>query len=316
MFDHKPENPRHLNAPSGRHGGATLMIRRCTNCATLVAPMTKTCSSCRATTLDWVPSTGTGSIVSWKVAHHPSNIGTWEQSTVAIVELDDGPWIYSTIDGELPPPSDQPIRVRYEPDPPEDQFPVFTIDTTDPRPPHATTPPANAPNNPQPVTSPATHTTHDPGWVRSSMTYCDFLAANKSLDTDARSVVEFAIQRAPSGGASAGELLVAFGVTRWRFVQMVREALAQRPGDTRDARTLKRNLLDSLSWAWRPTPTPWPPTSPASTTLMHVSLCCKEIRQQARRQTGCPAEQPVPTLAVKVEMRASPRRLTTRVYFR
>ncbi|WP_429455066.1 Zn-ribbon domain-containing OB-fold protein [Nocardia sp. GP40] len=217
--------------------------------------MASTCSSCRATTLDWVPSSGTGSIVSWKVAHHPSNTGTWEQSTVAIVELDDGPWIYATIDGELPPPSDQPIRVRYEPDPPEDRFPVFTID---PRSPNGTTPPdrarANDPNSPQSTTSPATHTTHDPGWVRSSMTYCEFLAANKSLDTDARSVVEFAIRRAASGGASAGELLVAFGVTRWRFVQMIREALVQRPSDTRDARTLKRNLLDSLSWAWRAYP--------------------------------------------------------------
>ncbi|MFE3259815.1 hypothetical protein, partial [Nocardia sp. NPDC059229] len=81
-----------------------------------------------------------------------------------------------------------------------------------------------------------------------------FLAANKSLDTTARSVVEFAIRRAPSGGASAGELLVAFGVTRWRFVQMIREALTQTPSDTRDARTLKRNLLDSLSWAWRAYP--------------------------------------------------------------
>lgn len=251
MLDYKLENPRH-------HGGTTLMIRRCTDCATLVAPMTNACSSCRATTLDWVPSSGTGSIVSWKVAHHPSNTGTWEQSTVAIVELDDGPWIYSTIYGELPPPSDQPIRVRYEPDPPEDRFPVFTIDTTIPRTQDNSTPPDSAPandtNSPQSVMSSATHTTHDPGWVRSSMTHCDFLAANKSLDTAARSVVEFAIRRAPSGGASAGELLVAFGVTRWRFVQMIREALVQRPSDTRDARTLKRNLLDSLSWAWRAYP--------------------------------------------------------------
>ncbi|MET8873203.1 OB-fold domain-containing protein [Nocardia sp. NPDC004604] len=254
MFDHKPENPRHVNDASERHGGATLMIRHCTDCATLVAPMTNACSSCRSTTLDWVPSSGTGSIVSWKVAHHPSNAGTWEQSTVAIVELDDGPWIYSTIDGELPPPSDQPIRVRYEPDPPADRFPVFAIDTTDPRRPHGTTPPANDPKSPQSTTSLATHTTHALEWVRSSMTHCDFLAATKSLNTDARSVVEFAIRRAPSGGASAGELLVAFGVTRWRFVQMIREALVQRPGDTRDARTLKRNLLDSLSWAWRAYP--------------------------------------------------------------
>ncbi|MEU1205653.1 hypothetical protein [Nocardia sp. NPDC005825] len=182
--------------------------------------------------------------MSWKVTHHPSSTGTWEQSTVGIVELDDGPWIYSTIDGELPPTSDQPIRVRYEPDPPEDRFPVFTIDTTDPQ----------SPDNATPA-----HTTDAPEWVRSSITHCDFLAATKSLDTNAKSVVEFAIRRAPSGGASAGEVLVAFGVTRWRFVQMIREALVQRPSDTRDARTLKRNLLDSLSWAWHA----YPDSSPA-----------------------------------------------------
>ncbi|MFE3985895.1 Zn-ribbon domain-containing OB-fold protein [Nocardia tengchongensis] len=131
MFDHKLENPRDVSDPTVRHGGPILMIRRCTDCATLVGPLTNACSSCRATTLDWVPSSGAGSIVSWKEAYHRSNTGTWEPSTVAIVELDDGPLLYSMIDSELPPPSDQPIRVRYEPDPPEDRFPVFVIDTTD-----------------------------------------------------------------------------------------------------------------------------------------------------------------------------------------
>ncbi|MFD7845360.1 Zn-ribbon domain-containing OB-fold protein [Nocardia sp. NPDC059764] len=256
MFDHKPESPRHAGDPAGRHNGPTLMIRRCPDCTTLVGPMTNTCPSCRSTTLDWVPSSGTGSIVSWKVAHHPSSTGTWEQSTVGIVELDDGPWIYSTIDGELPPTSDQPIRVRYEPDPPEDRFPVFTLD---PQSADSATPPAEDPNSPPSTTPAAAHTTDAPEWVRSSITHCDFLAATKSLDTNAKSVVEFAIRRAPSGGASAGEVLVAFGVTRWRFVQMIREALVQRPSDTRDARTLKRNLLDSLSWAWHA----YPDSSPA-----------------------------------------------------
>ncbi|WP_433685973.1 hypothetical protein [Nocardia sp. CA-119907] len=64
-------------------------------------------------------------------------------------------------------------------------------------------------------------------------------------------MIKFAIKWAPFGGASTGELLATFGVDRWRFAQMIREALHPRAGDRRDVRALKRSLLDLLTWAWR-----------------------------------------------------------------
>ncbi|MFE3001708.1 hypothetical protein ACFXG4_42860 [Nocardia sp. NPDC059246] len=74
------------------------------------------------------------------------------------------------------------------------------------------------------------------------------------MDADARSVINFAFRWAPFGGAPADELLVTFGVNRWRLIQMIRQALLPRAGDRRDARALKRNLLDAVTWAWRAYP--------------------------------------------------------------
>ncbi len=64
-------------------------------------------------------------------------------------------------------------------------------------------------------------------------------------------VVEFAIHRAPFGGASSGDLFIAFGVERRRFVEMVQEGLRFRRGDNQDLRWLKGKLLEALLPAWR-----------------------------------------------------------------
>jgi hypothetical protein len=55
------------------------------------------------------------------------------RSTIAIVALDEGPWMYTTIDGEIPPSSQRPVRVRFQATPRADRFPVFAI-SSDPRP--------------------------------------------------------------------------------------------------------------------------------------------------------------------------------------
>ncbi len=135
MHPHEPAKPQRVSDTTEQHGRTTLMIRRCINCAKLLAPLTTTCSKCQSATLDWVPSSGEGSIVSWKVVHRPKSGSSveWETSTIAIVELDDGPWVYTTIEGALPPPSDQPVRVRFQPKPNGDRFPMFTTHTADER---------------------------------------------------------------------------------------------------------------------------------------------------------------------------------------
>ncbi|MFF0457777.1 hypothetical protein [Nocardia africana] len=74
------------------------------------------------------------------------------------------------------------------------------------------------------------------------------------MDSDAKTVIMFAIRWAPFGGAPAEELMITFGVTRWRFLHMIRQALRPRAGDRKDARTVKRHLLEVVNWSWHAYP--------------------------------------------------------------
>lgn len=118
---------------SGSAGPATaervagvLMIRRCAGCDRLFAPLTVDCSACAVSDLEWVPSAGTGSILSWRVVERGVT-GTAAPLTIAIVELDEGPWVYASIEGRIPVAPCGPVRVRFEPCPQEDRFPVFAV---------------------------------------------------------------------------------------------------------------------------------------------------------------------------------------------
>jgi hypothetical protein len=71
------------------------------------------------------------------------------------------------------------------------------------------------------------------------------------MNADVEPVVEFAIRWAPFGGASAGDMLVGFGVGRQRFVQMFQVGLRPRETDSPEIRWRKLALLDALTAAWR-----------------------------------------------------------------
>jgi uncharacterized OB-fold protein len=128
MYQRDPKHTGNVgDAPSGRRE-ATLMIRRCECCGRLLAPLFDACSSCRSADLAWVPSSGTGSVVSWRVLQCAANPrAEVERSTIAIVELDEGPWLYTTIHGELPPSSFEPVRVRFRARSRGARFPVFAV---------------------------------------------------------------------------------------------------------------------------------------------------------------------------------------------
>ncbi|AOW92661.1 hypothetical protein BFN03_08030 [Rhodococcus sp. WMMA185] len=112
-----------------------LMIQRCSDCGTLLAPLMVTCPHCHGRRLERVPVSGRGSIVSSKVVHREvDGIGKdFVPCTIAIVELDEGPWVYTWIDGDVPNQPDRPVRVEYRPMSPEDQLPVFSIQSAFPR---------------------------------------------------------------------------------------------------------------------------------------------------------------------------------------
>ncbi|MFF0634351.1 Zn-ribbon domain-containing OB-fold protein [Nocardia sp. NPDC004151] len=111
----------------------TLMIRRCTACDKIFAPLTTACSVCAADDLESVPASGAGSIVSWRMMYRASGpSGETAPLATAIVELDEGPWIHTAIEGDLPLISNASTRVHFQPSPRPDRLPVFTVDV-DPR---------------------------------------------------------------------------------------------------------------------------------------------------------------------------------------
>ncbi len=128
--------PREDRPDAGGHthpgDDGRLMIRRCTACTKLLAPLTSSCSSCQSTDLEWVASSGEGAIVSWKIVQRSTGNRreATELSTIAVVQLDEGPMVFTTILGEIPPYSKESVRVKFAPIPTVDRFPVFTVDTT------------------------------------------------------------------------------------------------------------------------------------------------------------------------------------------
>lgn len=115
-----PHSAPDAPAPDG------LFIKRCANCATMLAPLTETCTSCRGTELSAVRSSGAGAIVSWQPTESAPHSGP-TPGAVAIVKLDDGPRIYTWIEGEVPTPPDLPVRVRFRPTRDGERSPLFVV---------------------------------------------------------------------------------------------------------------------------------------------------------------------------------------------
>lgn len=106
-----------------------LLIQICEQCRTLLAPMMATCSRCCSSQLEPIASTGTGSIVSSRVVHREVDglHGELVPVTIAIVALDDGPWVYSFIAGTASRCATEPVRVRFVPNVIVDRLPVFQL---------------------------------------------------------------------------------------------------------------------------------------------------------------------------------------------
>lgn len=104
-----------------------LLIWRCQDCAALLPPLTVFCTSCGSDDLTSTPSSGAGVIVSWRVVDRAPDpvCGPPCPSIVAIVELDEGPWVYSWIDTTVPFPPDQPVRVFFRHTQQGARFPIF-----------------------------------------------------------------------------------------------------------------------------------------------------------------------------------------------
>ena len=65
-----------------------LLIHQCSRCDTYSRPDAVACPTCLADGLHWVPAAGSGSVVCVITEHHAQ-----DQTTLGLVELDEGPWL-------------------------------------------------------------------------------------------------------------------------------------------------------------------------------------------------------------------------------
>ncbi|WP_158675718.1 Zn-ribbon domain-containing OB-fold protein [Nocardia stercoris] len=221
-----------------RPATAILLNRSCRACDVVLSRLTRSCTTCGSSELDEVPASGSGRIVSWKIVPRPADFppGRVTTAIIAIIELDEGPRIFGEIDGL--PDRDRRVRAHFSGVHAAGQFPVFVLE-------------------PVRIARPGRRTRVIDGqpqavdWVRSALRQCRLLAASNSVGTYAQSLVEYAIRWAPFGGAGATDLLVAFGVSRDRFLDLIHDALVAQVADDRTARLMKGQLLDTLVSAWQ-----------------------------------------------------------------
>jgi uncharacterized OB-fold protein len=82
-----------------------LLIKRCGRCGRWLDPAAAGCPGCGADDPGWEPAAGRGTLISWAVLHagEPGPAGAAEAaeaaSVLALVELDEGPWLRSRLEG-------------------------------------------------------------------------------------------------------------------------------------------------------------------------------------------------------------------------
>jgi uncharacterized OB-fold protein len=99
-----------------------LVIQRCDQCGRWFAPDATGCADCGVEDLDWAEASGDAVVVSWTVVHSPGG----ETAPLALVELEEGPWMYARLEGVEAPREELPLRVRFVHPRESESYPVFT----------------------------------------------------------------------------------------------------------------------------------------------------------------------------------------------
>lgn len=98
----------------------------CRGCGDTLAPRTRMCSECGGIRFEFERSCGQGTIVSWRTvlcADRPPLVAL--SVTLAIVELDEVPWLCGLTEGDVPDPAGGPVRVVFHCRVPGERYPVF-----------------------------------------------------------------------------------------------------------------------------------------------------------------------------------------------
>ncbi len=121
MSDYKKPLPR-PNAVSKPFWEAAkqheLQIQRCNSCGAYVFYPREACAECLSSDLSWVKVSGKGTVYSYTIAHIPTHPAFAEDVpyVIAIIELDEGPYITTNIVGcKLEAVKiDMPVEVIFE----------------------------------------------------------------------------------------------------------------------------------------------------------------------------------------------------------
>lgn len=106
-----------------------LLIRRCVRTGEYLPPAAQT-SSDGDTELEWVEAAGHGRIATWAAVHgKPDADGATHPVVVAIVELDEGPWLHAQIVRAAPEDTHtgDPVTVEFQHPDGGEAIPVFTL---------------------------------------------------------------------------------------------------------------------------------------------------------------------------------------------
>src|SRR5262249_55918356 len=79
--------------------GGRLQIRRCVPHGHVSSPEVMFCAECGSRALEWAPTQGSGTVVSWTAIHgRPDETGaTTVTAYVGLVELAEGPWLLARL---------------------------------------------------------------------------------------------------------------------------------------------------------------------------------------------------------------------------
>lgn len=72
-----------------------LTVLRCEDCGKYSGPQSRRCAHCASERIAWVESTGTGELVTWAIPHRREGQVAVPDYVIAIVQLDEGPWIHA-----------------------------------------------------------------------------------------------------------------------------------------------------------------------------------------------------------------------------
>lgn len=80
---------------------------------------------CASDRIEWVESPGRGEVVTWTIPHRREGATTTPSYVVAIVELDEGPWMHVHAAAEVALHAGQPVMVTFAPVPEGEPLPVL-----------------------------------------------------------------------------------------------------------------------------------------------------------------------------------------------